>query len=59
MVRDVREIIAQILKENYGLNLIHLFLRNHFCLFSLDIPNIDEYIKSMETSRRYLLDIWS
>ncbi|UJR31040.1 hypothetical protein I4U23_018550 [Adineta vaga] len=29
-------------------------LQEHF-----DIPNIDEYMKSLETSRRYLLDIWS
>ncbi|CAF1554324.1 unnamed protein product, partial [Adineta steineri] len=23
------------------------------------IPNIDQYMQSLETSRRYLLDIWS
>ncbi|CAF4430853.1 unnamed protein product, partial [Adineta steineri] len=29
-------------------------LQEHF-----DIPNIDQYMQSLETSRRYLLDIWS
>ncbi|CAF2086670.1 unnamed protein product [Rotaria magnacalcarata] len=41
MVRDVRETIANILREH------------------TEITNIDEYMKSLETSRRYLLDIWS
>jgi len=33
---------------------------NDFLFFvCLDIENIEEYMKSLETSRRYLLDIWS
>lgn len=36
-----------------------IMLYNDFEPWCLDIPNIEEYMKSLETSRRYLLDIWS
>jgi hypothetical protein len=59
MVRDVRETIANILKQHFGLYINFIYFQKIIIHFIVDIPNIDEYMKSLETSRRYLLDIWS
>ena len=62
MVRDVRDTIAHLLQEHCGSYLsIHCvsFVQMTLNKYVLDLPSIEEYMKSLETSRRYLLDIWS
>lgn len=66
MVRDVRQTIVEILAEHSG-SLKTEFLcspkrKSNVISFHtrfLGIENPEDYVKSLEISRRYLLDIWS
>ena len=58
MARDVRDTIGRLLEEHCGESR-SIGSRRLSLLFPLEIDNIEEYMKSLETSRRYLLDIWS
>ena len=58
MARDVRDTIGRLLEQHCGES-SSSESRRLSLLTRLDIGNGGEYMKSLETSRRYLLDIWS